>query len=234
MKKAGYLLLAVIVVAAAAGIGYWKFTGNPDALRQIVLQQCLPHQLQQQDPTPCAEVKPDAGYVVFKDRNGPLQYLLMPTWRINGTESPLLLKSGTPNFFWLAWQARSFMSQNSRSGRTQNHLHIHISCLRTDVRKQLDDNLAKISTRWLPLPGGLRGHEYLARRVTENELAQRSPFMMLAEEVPDARGHMGSYALAMVRQSDESFVLLATQRNLLSLNLASAEEIQDHQCYILR
>lgn len=50
MKKAGYLLLAVIVVAAAAGIGYWKFTGNPDALRQIVLQQCLPHQLQQQDP----------------------------------------------------------------------------------------------------------------------------------------------------------------------------------------
>lgn len=82
--------------------------------------------------------------------------------------------------------------------------------------------------------GGLRGHEYLARRVTENELAQRSPFMMLAEEVPDAREHMGSYALAMVRQSDESFVLLATQRNLLALNLASAEEIQDHQCDILR
>jgi CDP-diacylglycerol pyrophosphatase len=46
--------------------------------------------------------------------------------------------------------------------------------------------------------------------------------MMLAEEVPDAREHMGSYALAMV-QSDESFVLLATQRNLLALNLASAE-----------
>jgi CDP-diacylglycerol pyrophosphatase len=40
VKKAGYLLLAVIVVAAAAGIGYWKFTGNPDALRHIVLQQC--------------------------------------------------------------------------------------------------------------------------------------------------------------------------------------------------
>ena len=27
---------------------------------------------------------------------------------------------------------------------------------------------------------------------------------------------------------------LATQRDLLSLNLASAEEIQDHQCQILR
>ena len=57
---------------------------------------------------------------------------------------------------------------------------------------------------------------------------------MLAEEVPEAREHMGSYALAMVRQSDNSFVLLATQRNLLMLNRASAEEIQDHQCEILQ
>ncbi|MDI8083641.1 CDP-diacylglycerol diphosphatase, partial [Salmonella enterica subsp. enterica serovar Kentucky] len=42
--------------------------------------------------------KPRAGYVVFKDRHGPLQYLLMPTYRINGTESPLLLEPATPNF----------------------------------------------------------------------------------------------------------------------------------------
>ena len=51
---------------------------------------------------------------------------------------------------------------NSRTGRTQNHFHIHISCIRPDVRKQLDNNLANISSRWLPLPGGLRGHEYNA------------------------------------------------------------------------
>lgn len=249
MKKTGFGLLALLVIAAVAGVIYWKLAGNPDALRKIVLEQCLPNQLQQQNPAPCAEVKPDAGYVVFKDRNGPLQYLLMPTYRINGSESPVLLEQNTPNFFWLAWQSRVFMSQkngqdvpdsavsltiNSRTGRTQNHLHIHISCLRPDVRAQLDASHAKMGTRWQPLPGGLRGHEYLARRVTESELAQRSPFIMLAQEVPDARDHMGSYALAMVRQSDDSFVLLATQRNLLALNLASAEEIQDHQCEILR
>lgn len=79
MKKTGYGLLAVVVIAAVAGFGYWKLAGNPDALRKIVLEQCLPNQLQHQNPAPCAEVKPDAGYVVFKDRNGPLQYLLMPT-----------------------------------------------------------------------------------------------------------------------------------------------------------
>ncbi|SUG44640.1 CDP-diacylglycerol pyrophosphatase [Salmonella enterica subsp. arizonae] len=126
------------------------------------------------------------------------------------------------------------LTVNSRLGRSQDHLHIHISCIRPDVREQLDNDLTRISTRWLPLPGGLMGHEYLARRVTESELAQRSPFMMLAEEVPEARDHMGRYGLAVVRQSDGSFVLLATQRNLLTLNRASAEEIQDHQCDILK
>ena len=46
---------------------------------------------------------------------------------------------------------------------------------------------------------------------------------------------MGGSALAMVRQTTDSyFVLLATQRNLLALNLASLRKFQDHQCDILR
>ena len=172
----------------------------------------------------------------------------MPTYRINGTESPLLTEPQTPNFFWLAWQSRNFMSMkrgtevpdsaialtiNSPTGRTQNHFHIHISCLRADVREKLDANQGQISTQWLPFPGGLEGHEYLARRVTEAELVKRSPFMMLAQELPEAREHMGRFAMAMAQQSDGSFVLLATERNLLVLNRASAEELQDHQCDIL-
>ena len=250
IPNGGAFLLALLmaILAALAGGYYWLHSGNPDALRKIVLQQCVPHQQQQQNPSPCAEVNLKGGYVLFKDRNGPLQYLLMPTYRINGTESPLLLEPLTPNFFWQAWQGREIMSQrhgapvpdnavslaiNSRSGRTQNHFHIHISCLRPDVRAQLDKDAAAISSRWLPLPGGLQGHEYLARRVTEAELAQRSPFLMLAEEVPEAREHMGRFALAMAQQSDGSLVLLATERNLLTLNRASAEEIQYHRCAIL-
>ncbi len=117
MKKAGLLFLVMIVIAVvAAGIGYWKLTGEEsDTLRKIVLEECLPNQQQNQNPSPCAEVKPNAGYVVLKDLNGPLQYLLMPTYRINGTESPLLTDPSTPNFFWLAWQARDFMRLNLQS-----------------------------------------------------------------------------------------------------------------------
>lgn len=113
MRRVRYFLLALLVaiLAALAGGYYWLHSGNPDALRKIVLQQCVPHQQQQQNPSPCAEVNLKGGYVLFKDRNGPLQYLLMPTYRINGTESPLLLDPLTPNFFWQAWQGREIMSQ---------------------------------------------------------------------------------------------------------------------------
>ena len=250
MKRILYVTGAVIALLAVAAVLVWRhfLPDNPDALRRIVTQQCIPHQQQSGSPAPCDQVNFAAGYVVLKDRNGPLQYLLMPTYRINGIESPLLTASHTPNFFWQAWQARRFMSEkrgapvpdaavslaiNSRLGRTQNHLHIHISCLRPDVRAQLDDSMARISSQWQPFPGGLRGHDYLARRVTEPELAQRSPFIMLEEEVAQARGHMGRYALALAKQKDGSFVLLATRRDPWQLNLASAEEIQDHDCAIL-
>lgn len=251
MKSASRIILGMAIVLLLAAVGVWHFffSGNANALREIVTQQCVPNEQQRQLPAPCAEVNLENGYVLFKDRNGPLQYLLMPTYRINGTESPLLLNPHTPNFFWQAWQNRQVMSErrgspvpdeavsltiNSRSGRTQNHFHIHISCLRPDVRQQLNDDMTAIGTRWLPLPGNLMGHVYLARRVTEAEFAQKSPFLMLAEEVPEAREHMGRFALAVVPQNDDSFVLLATERNLLTLNRASAEEIQDHQCDILK
>lgn len=113
MRRVRYLLwaLLVVILAALAGGYYWLHSGNPNALRNIVLQQCVPNQQQHQNPSPCAEVNLKGGYVLFKDRNGPLQYLLMPTYRINGTESPLLLDPLTPNFFWQAWQGREIMSQ---------------------------------------------------------------------------------------------------------------------------
>lgn len=243
------MVLVVAVLLAAVRGGYWWNSRDRDVLRHIVLEQCVPNQRDNRLPAPCAQVNLDSGYVLLKDRNGPLQYLLMPTYRINGIESPLLLQSHTPNFLWQAWQSRGVLGKtrgtplpdnalsltiNSRLGRTQNHFHIHISCLRKDVRLKLDLEAPRISSQWLDLPGGILGHPYLARRVTEAELVQRSPFLMLAEEVPQAREHMGRYGMAMVHQADGSFVLLATQRNLLTFNRASAEEIQDHQCDILK
>ncbi len=55
-------LLAVIVIVAAAGVGYWKFSGNPDALRKSCLNNACPISYSIKNPAPCAEVKPRAGW----------------------------------------------------------------------------------------------------------------------------------------------------------------------------
>lgn len=200
MKKALTVVVCLLLIIAAIAGGLWLyFKGQPDALRDIVFHQCVPNQQRHDNPAPCAEVKLDAGLVIFKDRNGPLQYLLMPTWRINGIESPMLLHPKTPNYFWQAWQARRVMSErngeavpnnvvsltlNSKLGRTQNHLHIHISCLRPDVREKLNREAARISSQWLPLPGGIDDTPYLVRRVSEAELARRSPLSCWRRKCP--------------------------------------------------
>lgn len=240
-----FILLALVILA----LYLWLKPAHPDALWRIVSQQCLPNQQQHNNPAPCAQVDPQHGAVVFKDRNGPLQYLLMPTAKITGIESPELLTPTAPNFFLLAWQARRFMAEkygkpiddtaislaiNSEYGRTQNQLHIHISCLAPTVKKRLAQTEQTFTPRWQPLPGGLLQHDYRVRRVTPGELAQQGAFRLLASGVAGASQQMGRYGLAMTALPNGDFLLLATERNLLSLNLASAEELQDHDCTLLQ
>ncbi|XLM23387.1 CDP-diacylglycerol diphosphatase, partial [Chromobacterium piscinae] len=46
------------------------------------------------------------GVAVLKDRNGALQYLLIPTEKVSGIESPRLLGDDAPAYWREAWQAR--------------------------------------------------------------------------------------------------------------------------------
>jgi CDP-diacylglycerol pyrophosphatase len=77
------------------------------------------------------------------------------------------------------------------------------------------------------------GHDYLGRRVTPAELEQQGAFRLLASGLPRADGRMGSFGLAMTALPDGDFLLLAPARRLLPFTLASAEEIQDHDCRLL-
>ncbi len=251
-RRQRYTLLAFFLIVAATAIGIYQYrqpSANPDVLWHIVSQKCVPDQQHNGQAEPCREVNLAAGYVVLKDLVGPLQYLLIPVEKLTGIESPRLLEDNTANFFYDAWQARHYLAEkrgapipdsalslavNSVSGRTQNQLHIHISCLRPEIRKQLDEAMGTIGAHWRALPVALQGHTYLAKRVGAAELAAQSPFLMLAREVPAAAGRMGDYGLAMVQLADGTYALLAVERNLLRMNMASAEEIQDHSCAILR
>lgn len=243
------IFVFLLIVAAVSWFSLRQYLHHPDALWRIVSQQCIPHQRDNQSPEPCAKVDLQSGFVLLKDIHGPLQYLLLPTAKMKGMESPELLQPKTANFFWLAWQQRNFMSLrrgtqvpddvisltiNSTSGRTQNQLHIHISCLRKDVRGQLNQYASTLNDEWQDFPVELAGNKYIARKVSEAQFVQRSPFIMLATQVPQAREHMGRYSLAMAQLAGGEWVALATERNLLRLNLASAEQLQDHDCGLLK
>ena len=88
-------------------------SADADALWYIVSEQCVPDQQQFHSPKPCELVDLAAGYVVLKDRVGDTQFLLMPTARISGIESPAILAPDAPNYWDAAWQARHFVDERA-------------------------------------------------------------------------------------------------------------------------
>ncbi len=251
MRISRRLLVPLVILVGVIAASLWfllPHKSNPNALWNIISQKCVPNQRASGQPAPCAQVDEKQGFVVLKDINGPLQYLLMPTAKITGMESPALLEESTPNYFSQAWDARHYMADkygkaiddsnvslaiNSQYGRSQNQLHIHISCLLPAVKETLAKDAGQVGYRWQALPDQLVGHTYLARKVDSEELNQKGAFRLLAEGVPQAQEKMGHFGMAMVSLSGGHFLLLASERNLLKLNNASTEEIQDHNCAVL-
>jgi CDP-diacylglycerol pyrophosphatase len=245
---AGFLLLA----AAAA-----QNSPSRDALWKIVNTMCVPEQTQNHDPKPCTQVDLQEGsargFAILKDVRGGTQFLLIPTARISGIESPLVLAPDAANYFAEAWEARSYVNQalhqalppddislavNSAESRSQDQLHIHIDCVRSDVFEALHANEEAIRNQWAPLPHPFFGHHYMAMWVAGEHLGSSNPFRLLAEKLPGAQQDMGDYTLVVVgltrADGAKGFVLLEDQVNKESHDLASGEELQDHTCGIAR
>jgi CDP-diacylglycerol pyrophosphatase len=235
------LLLGLLCRDAAAQ------ASNPNVLWQIVHDQCVPDERQHGDPKPCAEVDLAGGYAVLKDIKGASQFLLIPTTQVGGIEDRSLLAPFARNYFADAWQARSFVEKalghamsrdmlslaiNSASGRTQDQFHIHIDCIRADVRDALLRERPNIGWRWSLLRTPLAGHQYRAMRVTG--LFGHNPFKLLARGVPGARADMGQHTLVVVGMAFggrvPGFVILDDRADLAHGDRASGEELQDHTC----
>ncbi|KGA33559.1 CDP-diacylglycerol diphosphatase [Pectobacterium odoriferum] len=244
-----FTISAIILLAAATTI-WWKVgRGNSNALWEIVSEQCVPNQQRNGKPAPCLEVNLANGYVLFDDRNGPYHDLLLPIDKISGIESSTLLQQGTPNFFEQAWANRSHLSReagkpirddylslaiNSRYGRTQNQLHIHIACLRPEIYQTLNQQFPTLSADWKTLPVKINGHVYLAKTLAMNELAQSDPFKTLDRHAQQQNESIGKYGLAMVSMPTGEKVLLASSLDVFNMSLGSVEEIQDFSCALAK
>lgn len=222
---------------------------DPDVLWKFVHDKCVPGQMQAQDPKPCVEVSLADGVAVLKDINGIAQHLLIPTAKNTGMDDPAVLAPATPNYFAAAWKARHFMDGkldktlprdaislaiNSVSGRTQNQLHIHIDCVRPDVRAVLHGQSAD---HWasVKMPGG---NSYKVRQIAGSDLEAVNPFLLLAREQPDSVADYAHHTLvavgAVLPDGREGFYLLDDHADLATLDRASGEELQDHGCEVAK
>ncbi|MEA2741425.1 MAG: CDP-diacylglycerol pyrophosphatase [Acetobacteraceae bacterium] len=243
-------VVALGLVLAAPGAAH---AADPSALWKIVSGKCVPHEQSQRDPSPCSSVDLargiEKGFVVLKDINGVAQFLLIPTARIGGIEDPAILAPDAVNYFDAAWQARYFVEErvhtslprdavslaiNSSVGRTQDQLHIHIDCIRPDVRATLAANLDKVEGVWTSFPTPLAGHLYRSIRINQETLDGVNPFRVLADNDPQAQADMGMHTLVAVGETFPDgtigFVLLDDRAQPLAGDFASGEQLQDHTC----
>lgn len=223
---------------------------DPLALWRIVHDQCVHNQINQHGPSPCTLVDLAGGYVVLKDRRGATQFLVLPTARITGIESAALLSPRVPDYMQDAWEARRFVQEqalgpltrndlslavNSIYGRSQNQLHIHVDCLRKDVRDALAQHRNAIGDKWRSFPVALAGHHYIARRLILLDLSDVNPFRTLADEVPEARANMGAYTLVVAGATfggKPGFIVLADHADPALGDVANGESLQDHACAV--
>jgi CDP-diacylglycerol pyrophosphatase len=252
MRAARRLALSFCAVLVALFAARGGEAADPSALWHIVHDWCVPDEIQHHDPSPCALVDLShgvtGGYVVLKDIVGATQYLVLPTARIPGIESATILAPGAPNFMADAWDARRFVAArvagplaredialaiNSVPGRSQNQLHIHVDCLKVEVRDALARARDRIGDEWKEWPEPFAGHRYIARRVLAADLAHVNPFRLLATAAPDAAKHMGDYTLLVAGATfvgRPGFILLADRAAPLHGDFGSSEELQDHGC----
>jgi CDP-diacylglycerol pyrophosphatase len=234
--------LALLACAAAAAV--WAdpppAPAVRDRLRFIVQEQCVPHWRAAHDPAPCVDV--ETGFAVLADRKGGAHFLLIPTQTIRGVESPEARAPGTPNFFDAAWQSRAVLAGvvghavpraavglavNHIGARSQDQLHIHISCVREGVAHELQAHAEALSPRWSELE--IEGTRYQARRIMGERPGAANPFELVADTLPGAAGSMERFTLllsGMDFAAGPGFVLLAGS------GVPGAELMLDPQCVL--
>jgi CDP-diacylglycerol pyrophosphatase len=212
------------------------------ALWRVVNDLCRPMQQAFKLPLPCLKVDMAGGFAVLRAPGNKTRILIVPTAKIDGIESPAVLGDPMTKFWSEAWSERNRvadsahrplewndigMAVNSRRGRSQDQLHIHVDCVDRRLKLALASRASRLSSKWSSLDPGPWGGRY---RVKEIDAAgvDRNIFKLVADEIPGAKSSMARQSIAVVGfiapNGDRGFAVLATADG------GHAEELLDHDC----
>lgn len=212
------------------------------ALWHVVNDLCRPMQQAFSLPLPCLKVDMAGGFAVIRAPGDKTRILIVPTARIEGVESPAVLRDSMSNFWSLAWNERGRvaasaprplgwndigMAVNSRRGRSQDQLHIHVDCVDPRLKRALASRAGRLSSKWSSLGPGPWAGRYRVREIDAAGVDQNI-FKLVADEIPGAKSRMARQSIAVVGligpNGDRGFAVLATSDG------GHAEELLDHNC----
>jgi CDP-diacylglycerol pyrophosphatase len=243
------LLLAASAAALVATGGCVHLsTLDSNGLWKVVGGQCVPNQRDNGTPAPCTTVDFQKRYAVLKDIEGRAQYLLIPTDRVDGIESPEILYAGSPEYWVGAWNAGRYVGTkldmpltgdqlgleiNASTQRSQNQLHIHVDCMRTDIAAALAPHRGDTPGQWSWTT--LDGNRYRVMRVMS--LRDRdNPFRVVNRDL-DAKQSMGEQTILVTGAGPDAahdgWLIVNSGRDMEG-GTGTAEGLLDHACTLAK
>ena len=238
---ASALLLPTVAAAGERGL-LWR-----------VVQSCVATHSLIGAAFPCLTVDlnggPERGFAVLRAPFEATHVVVTPTVRTVGIEAERLRADDAPNYFADAWAARHYvadnlrqqpartdlaMAVNSRPGRSQDQLHIHVDCIRQDVKRALAAQSSGLRsgswTRTVVLP---RAPHYYATLLAEADLGSTNIFRLVQDGLGIDAGDMDKVTIVVVGAAvagRPGFVVMARRRIPNSRDEAHGEALMDHAC----
>ena len=251
MIRSSTVLLAFLVLVVSAGAGA---DAGARGLLWRVVQTCLASHYVTGGAFPCLAVETangtEGGYAVLRAPLDGRHVIVTPTVRTIGIEADRLRAADAPDYFRDAWSIRHFvtdgltrqpsredlaMAVNSRLGRSQDQLHIHVDCVRPAVKQALQRQAASLSLdRWTQIAVLPHAPRYWALPVRSEDLAGVNVFTLVAKGLAVDPRRMDDMTV-VVAGSDNihdrpGFIVLARQRVANSVDEAHGEALLNHSC----
>ncbi|ASL47738.1 CDP-diacylglycerol pyrophosphatase [Burkholderia sp. AD24] len=246
-RSVGLLAAMTALTVALVTTGCARLaTVDSNALWKIVDLRCVPSQQTTGTPGQCTTVDLDQRYAILKDIVGRSQHLLIPTDRITGIESPLVLAPHAQDYWVDAWDSRRYVEQsvkrtlpdnqlgleiNSKYRRSQNQLHIHIDCMRGDISEALARHAKDTPGEWHW--DTLDGNRYRIMRVTTLTNGG-NPFRVVARDNPGEAAMATQTILVTAAGPDaqQDGWLLVNSGTEVENGSGTAEPLLDHACRV--